>query len=74
MTEESRKARDEHLMSALAVALTAGHTITQIVHGQAFRIEPNSSGSFHVTAGDFIETFPDVRSAVAYYLDLAEPA
>lgn len=79
MTDEIAKARDEQLMASMAVVLTLGHGIEAM--SQDIRIVP-TNGQFVVqTLGrDFgqgvplVEAFTDVRSAVAHYLDLCDPA
>lgn len=71
MTDEIRRVRDEHVMAAIAVALTAGLTIE---HRSHTRIEPVPAGFVVKAAGDFVvdEHFDDVRSAVGYFLDLCD--
>ena len=79
MTDEATKARDEQLMAAFAVILThpAGFGIQ--IEGDLWieRIEGDRFGVVHLKVDEKTlsapeETFDDVRSAIAYYLDKRE--
>jgi hypothetical protein len=80
MTSEETKVRDEQLMASLVVALIAGHAIEN--HDRTLRIERADDQRFAVRIqindlgllGDRDDLFEDARSAVAYYLDLCDPA
>lgn len=77
MSDDETKARDEHLMSALCVALTAGHAVSA-PQPRVMYILPNVEKRQYVVwvegNGQVIseDTFDDVRAAVAFYLDLCE--
>ena len=78
MTEEAAQARDEHVMSALAVILTAGHKV--VCNDGSLAIKRTPDGQFEVRIAGLDsglpterdDVFDDVRSAVAYYLDLLD--
>lgn len=78
MTDEVSQARDEQLISALVVTLTAKHSI-ESEHG-SFRISRMRDGQFLVAqklakamgVEELEDLFDDARAAVAYYLDLCE--
>jgi hypothetical protein len=80
MTTDEAKARDEQLIASLVVTLTAGHAIES--RDRALRIERSDDQRFVVRIqlndlgllGDRDDYFEDARSAVAYYLDLCDPA
>lgn len=76
MSDDEIKTRDEHLMAALCVALSSGYTVEDV--SGALRIYEDDGRYIvrvdHVATDIRIEEFDDVRSAVAFYLDLCDPA
>lgn len=75
MTDDVRRTLDEHLMAALSVALSSGHTLTD---AQRLISAVPASGRYVVIVGGTTpvsqDVFDDVRAAVAFYLDLCDPA
>lgn len=77
MSDDETKARDEHLIAALSVALTAGHAINGSATRSVYVIPDMVGGQYAVCVeanGQLAstDTFDDVRAAVAFYLDLCE--
>jgi hypothetical protein len=78
MTDPQARARDEQLIAAMTVVLTAGHTI-QDAEGE-LRVIAAPEGLYLVTnmdeepKADYLvrEEFDDVHAAVRYYLDLCD--
>lgn len=76
MTGNVQKALDEHLMAALCVVLSSGHTIENTsgairLFEDEGRYVVRMDGPVDAVA---VDEFDDVRSAVAFYLDLCDPA
>ncbi len=78
MTSDATKARDEHLIAAMAVILTSGYAIEN--HRGDARIE-REDGQFRVLtlehpdrglARPIREHFDDVNEAIRYYLDACD--
>jgi hypothetical protein len=77
MIDEASKARDEHLISAFAVVLTAGFNVDRAEHGLFIQ---HYGADFVVVKAEIVdgsvkfaeERFDDVRAAVGYYLDLID--
>lgn len=70
MTDDVQRALDDHLMAALCLVLTAGHSVEH----NTIRIEPVGEPKRYVVKGTDDDEFDDVRSAVALYLDLTDPS
>jgi len=76
MTDPAERARDEHLVAAMAVVLTSGFAVENKA-GTA-RIERNDDDEFRVlTIEDdglrpMPERFDEVTEAIRYYLDTCD--
>lgn len=82
MTDEASKARDAHLVAAMAVTVTSGYAIENARgdarlerFGEQFsvlRLERNESVVGHAPLRPVRELFDDVAEAVRWYLDTCD--
>jgi hypothetical protein len=73
VTDDKAKARDEHMISALAVVLVSGFSVES--EDGSIRVEHRADAGFVVKIQgdirDHDEAFEQVRDAVNYFLDLS---